>query len=75
MTQKIAVAGASGRMGQMLIDAIRVADDCSLAGALDMVGSAALGQDAGAAAGKPTGIVITSDLHAGLKPCDVLIDF
>ena len=75
MTHKISVAGASGRMGQMLIDAIRSADDCTLAGALDIVGSAALGQDAGAASGKPLGILITSDLHAGLKPCDVLIDF
>jgi 4-hydroxy-tetrahydrodipicolinate reductase len=75
MTHKIAVAGASGRMGQMLIDAIRAADDCSLGGALDIADSPSVGQDAGAASGKPTGILITSDLHAGLKPCDVLIDF
>ena len=75
MTHKIAVAGASGRMGQMLIDAIRAADDCTLAGALDMVGSPSLGQDAGAQSGKPVGVVITSDLRAGLQPCGVLIDF
>ena len=31
----VAVAGASGRMGQMLIEAIRASDDCRLAGALD----------------------------------------
>ena len=75
MTHKIAVAGASGRMGQMLIDAIRATDDCTLSGALDMVGSVAVGRDAGDASGKPTGILITSDLHAGLKACDALIDF
>ncbi len=75
MTHKIAVAGASGRMGQMLIDAIRAADDCSLAGALDMVGSPSVGQDAGALSGKPVGVLITSDLRAGLQPSDVLIDF
>src|SRR3990167_844660 len=75
MTYRIAVAGASGRMGQMLIDAIRGADDCILGGALDMAGSAAIGQDAGAMSGKPVGVTITSDLHAGLHGCDVLIDF
>ena len=75
MTQKIAVAGASGRMGQMLIDAIRASDDCTLAGALDISGNPSVGLDAGALSGKPTGVLITSDLHIGLKPCDVLIDF
>ncbi|MEI8169443.1 MAG: 4-hydroxy-tetrahydrodipicolinate reductase, partial [Rhodoferax sp.] len=32
MTHRITVAGASGRMGQMLIEAIKAADDCELAG-------------------------------------------
>lgn len=75
MTHTIAIAGASGRMGQMLIDAVRAADDCRLGGALDMAGSPALGQDAGAFSGQPTGVLITSDLREGLKGCDVLIDF
>lgn len=75
MTHKIAVAGASGRMGQMLIDAIREADDCILGGALDMAGSAAIGQDAGASSGKPAGVTITADLRAGMQSCAALIDF
>ena len=75
MTYKIAVAGASGRMGQMLIDAIRVADDCTLSGALDVAGNPAIGQDAGALMGKPTGVAITSDLREGLLGSHVLIDF
>lgn len=75
MTHKITVAGASGRMGQMLIDAIRVADDCTLFGALDMGASPAIGQDAGAASGKPVGVAITADLHAGLNGSEALIDF
>jgi 4-hydroxy-tetrahydrodipicolinate reductase len=33
---RIAVAGASGRMGQMLIDAVTVAPDCTLAASLDI---------------------------------------
>lgn len=74
-THRIAVAGASGRMGQMLVDAVRQADDCVLAGALDIAASPALGQDAGAATGKPTGVAITADLKAGLSPAQVLIDF
>jgi 4-hydroxy-tetrahydrodipicolinate reductase len=75
MTYKIAVAGASGRMGQMLIDAIRVADDCILSGALDIADSPAIGQDAGALLGKPTGVVITADLRQGLQGSAALIDF
>jgi 4-hydroxy-tetrahydrodipicolinate reductase len=75
MTLKIAVAGASGRMGHMLIEAVRAAEDCVLAGALDMAGSPAVGLDAGAFAGQTTGVLIQSDLPAGLKNSDVLIDF
>ncbi|NLZ41568.1 MAG: 4-hydroxy-tetrahydrodipicolinate reductase, partial [Comamonadaceae bacterium] len=44
----VAVAGAGGRMGRMLIEAVLAADDLRLVGALDIDGSPALGQDAGA---------------------------
>jgi 4-hydroxy-tetrahydrodipicolinate reductase len=36
MTLRVAVAGASGRMGRMLIDAVEAAPDCTLAGTLDI---------------------------------------
>ena len=62
-------------MGQMLIEAIRGADDCALAGAIDMAGSAAIGQDASAFLGHPSGVVITADLRAGLAHSRTLIDF
>ena len=75
MTHRIAVAGASGRMGQMLIDAIRAADDCRLSGALDIASSPAIGKDAGSFSGQPTGVLITPDLRAGLADSQVLIDF
>ncbi len=71
----VAIAGASGRMGRMLIEAVLAAPDLRLAGALDAPGSPALGQDAGAFAGRDTGIPITSDLAAGLASARVLIDF
>ncbi|MDO9314145.1 MAG: 4-hydroxy-tetrahydrodipicolinate reductase [Burkholderiaceae bacterium] len=72
---RVAVAGASGRMGRMLIEAVIAADDMSLSGALDVPGSPALGQDAAAFAGHTSGVIITSDLRAGLARSQVLIDF
>jgi 4-hydroxy-tetrahydrodipicolinate reductase len=75
MTYRIAVAGASGRMGQMLVDAIRAADDCRLTGALDIAASPAIGKDAGSLSGQNSGVLITADLRAGLADSQVLIDF
>ena len=71
----IAVAGASGRMGRMLVEAVLGSGDCSLTGALDVPGSPALGTDAGAFLGRPTGVAVTADLQRGLAGADVLIDF
>jgi len=72
---RIAVAGASGRMGRMLIEAVRGSGDMVLAGALDIAASPALGQDASAFLGAPSGVNITSDLRTGLADAQVLIDF
>ncbi len=72
---KIAVAGASGRMGRMLVEAIAAAPDAVLAGALDIPGSPALGQDAGAFSGQPAGVAIMCDLAQGLAQAQFLIDF
>jgi len=71
----IAVAGSSGRMGRMLIEAVLASDDCRLSGALDTIGSGALGQDAGLFLGQSTGVTVTADLPTGLLGADVLIDF
>jgi 4-hydroxy-tetrahydrodipicolinate reductase len=75
MIHKIAIAGASGRMGQMLIGAVRAAPDCTLTGALDRAESPALGLDCGAFSAAPTGVLVTHDLHKGLQNSQVLIDF
>jgi 4-hydroxy-tetrahydrodipicolinate reductase len=72
---RIAIAGASGRMGRMLVEAVLDAPDCALAGALDVSGSLALGQDAGAFLGRATGVTTTDDLDAALAASQVLIDF
>lgn len=71
---RIAIAGASGRMGRMLIEAVLNAPDAELAAALVRSGSSALGQDAGAFLGRDTGVRITDDLDA-LAGADCLIDF
>ena len=72
---RVAVAGASGRMGRMLVEAVHQSGDCVLSGALDVAGSPAIGQDAAAFLGQSSGVTITADLRAGLNGTDVLIDF
>lgn len=71
----IAIAGASGRMGRMLIEHVLNTEGVSLAGALDVPGSPALGQDAGLLLGRQTGVAISADVQAVLAGADCLIDF
>ena len=49
-------------MGQMLMEAVGAADDCQLAGALDIATSAAIGMDALAFLGQISGVSITACL-------------
>jgi len=72
---KIAIAGASGRMGRMLIETVLNSPDVTLSGALVKPGSAAVGQDAGAFLGKDTGVRVCDDIDAVLAQSDCLIDF
>ncbi len=74
MTIRLAIAGASGRMGRMLIEAALGTDDLSIAAALDRPGSPDLGRDCGEFLGRATGARVTDDL-AALRGADVLIDF
>ncbi len=71
---RIAITGASGRMGRMLIEAVTQSADLQLAAALDQAGSPMIGQDACAFLGKPSGVLITDQLDA-LAGVDCLIDF
>ncbi len=72
---RMAIAGSSGRMGRMLIEAVEAADDCVLAGALDVAGSPALGTDATAWLGRESGVQVTADVRTALANAQVLIDF
>ncbi|HEU4440885.1 MAG TPA: 4-hydroxy-tetrahydrodipicolinate reductase [Burkholderiales bacterium] len=64
---KVAVAGAGGRMGRALIDAVVADGELSLIAALDVKGSGAVGESVG-------GSKVTTDLNA-ISQADVLIDF
>jgi len=72
---RVAIAGASGRMGRMLAQALVESVDCQLAGALDVADSVHIGNDATGFLGQASGVVIKADLHAGLQHAQVLIDF
>ncbi|TPQ25422.1 4-hydroxy-tetrahydrodipicolinate reductase [Methylomonas koyamae] len=74
--QRIAVAGASGRMGLCLIKAALAAQQAELTVAVSRPGSLAVGRDAGELAGlAPAGVSVTDDLAAVADRFDVLIDF
>ena len=73
---KIIVAGATGRMGRTLIEAILRAEDTTLSGALEVPGNPQLGKDAGELAGLgPHGLKVVSDTAPLLRTADALIEF
>lgn len=74
--QRIAVMGAAGRMGKILIETVGQADGACLTAAVDRPDSSLIGADAGelAALGK-IGVTLVGDLNAVLDRFDVLIDF
>jgi 4-hydroxy-tetrahydrodipicolinate reductase len=75
MQHRICIAGASGRMGRMLIEAVHQAEDCVVAGALDVPESPGIGLDASGFLGFASGVTITSDVRFALQKTDALIDF
>ena len=78
---KIAVAGAAGRMGQMLVREIARTEGCTLAGALEGAGNTAIGREAGEVAGVGNshrslkGVKIVADAGAAIGAADAVIDF
>ena len=73
--RRVAVAGASGRMGRALIEALAASDDLVLAGAFDVAGSRAIGSDASAFLGRESGVLVAADARGAIAASDVLIDF
>lgn len=73
---RIAIVGASGRMGLCLIKAAELSENTQLSVAISRVGSDSIGRDAGELAGiAKTYVVIGGDLNAVVDQFDVIIDF
>lgn len=66
---KVVIAGVNGRMGKALLEAVGLASDCMLHGALVRQGSPWEGQMV------VPGVLASSDMAATLAGADVLIDF
>ena len=65
---KVAIAGAGGKMGRALTEAVQADGSFTLAAALDAPASAAFGSVVG-------GVRVGSDIKAALSAADLLIDF
>lgn len=73
---RVAVLGATGRMGQTILRCIAEMPDIELAGAVTIPSDPALGEDAGAPAGLPPfGVVLADDPRHALDRAQVAIDF
>lgn len=73
---RIAVVGATGRMGLCLVKAVFLNENTELTVAIARVGGEAIGKDVGILAGMGTlGVDVSDDLAAKLNDFDVLIDF
>lgn len=72
----IAIVGAAGRMGKILIESIAEADNAQLSVATEHPESSLIGADAGELAGVgKNGVAIVSSLDDAPNDFDVLIDF
>lgn len=73
---RIAIVGATGRMGRNLIEAAEKAEGIKLGAALARSGSSLVGSDAGELAGiGKTGVIVSDNLLSVMHDFDVLVDF
>src|SRR5512143_2906044 len=72
----VAMLGASGRMGRVIVPLVFECDELRLTGALAAPGDKSIGQDAGVHAGvAPLAVAITDDPAVALAGANVAIDF
>lgn len=71
----IAIAGANGRMGRTLIEAVLNAEDMRLAAAFDLPGNPSTGRDAGELLGRSSGVLIGGEAAPAIRAAGCLIDF
>ena len=71
---KIAVMGASGRMGRELLRAIAASPGCSISGGTEQRGNASVGQDLGELAGLgKLGVAVSDDAAAVVAACALFV--
>jgi 4-hydroxy-tetrahydrodipicolinate reductase len=76
MTTKIAITGAAGRMGRMLIEAVAASATARLTAAIETPSSSLIGVDTGELAGLgKNGVIIVDDIIEVSDQFDILIDF
>jgi 4-hydroxy-tetrahydrodipicolinate reductase len=74
-TLNVVIAGATGRMGRALIEAVTRAPQMRLHAVLDRADSPAIGRDAGDGIGVHAGVTIGADVVRAIDGADALIDF
>ena len=73
---RVAIAGASGRMGRNLIDAVNQTEGLVVTAAIERPESSLIGVDAGELAGIATlGVTVVDSVESVVDTFDVLIDF
>ncbi len=73
---RIAITGASGRMGKTLIDAVNQSQNLNVAAAIERPESSLIGVDAGELAGiSRLNIIVSDSLKTVVNDFDILIDF
>ena len=73
---RVAIAGACGRMGKTLVEAVHQHPELVLGAATTLPADPLLGQDIGPLCGLPAQkVVLTADLEAAVAGFDALIDF
>lgn len=74
---RVCVLGPSGRMGALVIDELLACEETRLSAVVDHPGSQLIGVEIAprTATGVSSGVIVGSDLRAGLQAADVYIDF
>lgn len=73
---RVAIAGAGGRMGRMLLNLASAHPDLTVTAAFEVAGHPVIGEDVGTLTGSgATGVAVTDDAAAALGASDVVIEF
>ncbi|MDX1958473.1 MAG: 4-hydroxy-tetrahydrodipicolinate reductase [Leptospiraceae bacterium] len=73
---RVCLIGAGGRMGKAIIEVLSHSNTSTISAAIEKEDSLFLGLDSGLSSGiKETKVPLTSDIQAGIKNSDTVIDF